>query len=357
MPNSTFYHPFQKPSKEEWMQLLGDNAQKQIEASKNVKAPVFIHQDDATSYPPLAGKSDNQWNIVESISTSNPKKANQQALDALMGGVNEILFILRKLPDVNTLLNSIELDLIQTSFDLQNAGTTKMSKLMDLVHSVAQNTTQLHGSFLLNPLTQTKRLKSGLNNYLKKGSQLFPNFKLLSLRQNKDLPIEQALAQIIQQIEKLFHTHKNKEFIAQKTQIQLFAGQNILTTIAGIRAFKLLWFQILKQHQLQILPPDISITIDNANWHNDVNQNRILATTQAMAAVIGGCNHLIIPAIDRTPKNIAFSARINRNIQHIMKMESNMDRVIDPAAGSKVIEALTDAIANSAWEIVTKSLP
>jgi len=350
MPNSTFYHPFQKPSKEEWLQLLGDNAQRQIFLSENVKAPVFIHQDDATTDVPLAGKNDNQWNIVEKIPTSRPQKANQLALDALIGGADEILFFLRKLPDMRILLNAIELSMIHTSFDLQNAGTTKMLQLMQLVHSVAQKTNELDGSFLLNPFSKTNRLKPGLQAYLQQGSQLFPNFKLLRLRQKRDLDIEQALAQIIQQIERLFQISEDKLFIAQKIQIQLFAKQNILTTIATIRAFKLLWFQLLNQYKIKLIPPDISITLDDTNWLDDINQNRILATSQAMAAVIGGCNHLIIPA--QNPDG--FSARINRNIQHIMKMESNMDRVIDPAAGSKVIEALTKALAKAAWEIVAK---
>ena len=330
------------------MQLLGDTAQRHITVSNKVKAPVFIHQDDATSYPPLAGKIDNQWNIVETISTANAQKANQQALVALNGGANEILFFLRKLPDVQILLNDIELSMIHTSFAFQKAGTSKMLQLMELIHSVARNAQDLQGSFLLNPFTPTNRLTPKLKNYLQKGEQLFPRFKLLCLRQNNALEIEQALAQIILQIEKLLHTSKDKESILKKIQIQLFAGQNILSTIATIRAFKLLWFQVLKKQDLSILPLDISIVLDDSQWHDDPNQNRILATTQAMAAVIGGCNHLIIPNHQKG----AFSARINRNIQHIMKMESNMDRVIDPAAGSKTIEALTDAIAQAAWEII-----
>lgn len=348
MPDSTFYQPFQKPSKKEWFLLLGENAQRQIIVSKKVKAPVFVHQDDATSYPPLAGKNDNQWNIVEKVSTSNPQIANQQAIDALMGGADEILFVLRKLPDFQTLLNSIELSMIYTAFEWQNASPAKMLQLMELVQAVARNTHDLKGSFQLNPFSKTNRLKPGLNEYLQKGNQLFPGFQLFSLRQNETIEIEQALAQIIQQIEKLLRLDGDKLFIARRVQIQLFAKQNILTTIATIRAFKLLWFQILKQHDVSIIAPDISITLDDAQWHDDVNQNRILATTQAMAAVIGGCNHLIIPS----KKNDAFSARINRNVQHVMKMESNMDRVADPAAGSKIIEALTDAIANAAWEII-----
>lgn len=354
MPDSNFYNPFEKPSKNEWLQILDDAAQRQLTLSPKVKSPVFIHQDETKNYSPLAEKNNNNWNIVETISVANSKKANETALSSLQGGVDEVQFILRKLPEIDTLLNTIELSMIHTSFTLKDAGTTKMLRLMTQVHSFAKNTANLQGSFQLNPFSKTNRLKPRVKNYLQKGEQLFPNFKLLSLHQNKGLEIEQALAQIILQIERLFLTTKNQKSISEKIQIQLIAGQNILATISTIRAFKILWYQLLNKHGIENLPPDISITLDDSNWHEDVNQNRILATTQAMAAVIGGCNHLSIPFTEKNKKDTAFSARIKRNIQHIMKMESNMDRVIDPAAGSKIVEALTDAITNAAWEIATK---
>lgn len=345
MPDSKFYRPFEQPTKEEWNQILGKSAQKQLIISENIKAPVFIHPDDAPTHAPLAGKNDNQWNIVERISVSSAKKANQLALEALKGGASEILFLSRKLPDLDTLLDTIKLSMIHTSFEIQNAGATKMLQLMSALQTKVQNPTELQGAFQLNPFSKNNRLKPGLKNYLQKGDQLFPNFKLLCLRQNKDLAIEQALAQIIKQIEKLFRFTKNKALVVSKLQIQLSGSQNILKSIASIRAFKLLWFQLQKEHGLPLTSPDITVILDDSQWHEDPNQNRILATSQAMAAVIGGCNHLIIPPVDKKSQKDHFSARINRNIQHIMKMESNMDRVIDPAAGSKVIEALTDAIA------------
>ena len=46
----------------------------------------------------------------------------------------------------------------------------------------------------------------------------------------------------------------------------------------------------------------------------------------------------------------AFSRRIARNVQHLMKMESALDEVADPAAGSYYIETLTRQLAERAWE-------
>ncbi|HHB78968.1 MAG TPA: hypothetical protein ENK85_07020 [Saprospiraceae bacterium] len=348
MPDATFYRPFEKPTKEEWLQILGENASKKLVVSDSIQTPVFIYQ--APTYPPLAGKKDNDWNIVEQIKVSNIQKANHAALNALNGGAEELLFVLRKPIDPSKLLSSIELPMIHSAFEIKNAGTKKWVTFMEALAQTTQNSTAIQGSFLLEPFSKSNRLKPGLKAYLQKGTQLFPRFKLISLRQNSQLDVEAALARLIQQTEQLSKSIKDVQLIATKIRFRLLAGQNILITIASIRAFKRLWIHWLKQHQLPPALPDISVVLDNSHWPADPNQNRILATTQAMASVIGGCNHLLIPPV--ASKMDDFSVRISRNIQHIMKMESHMDRVVDPAAGSKVVETLTDAIAQGAWDLL-----
>ena len=48
---------------------------------------------------------------------------------------------------------------------------------------------------------------------------------------------------------------------------------------------------------------------------------------------------------------IHFSRRIARNTQTILREESHLDQVIDPAGGSYYIESLTEEIAKKAWEL------
>ncbi len=47
----------------------------------------------------------------------------------------------------------------------------------------------------------------------------------------------------------------------------------------------------------------------------------------------------------------AFSERIARNQQFLLKEESHMDKVVDPAGGSYYVEHLTVAIAQEAWKL------
>ena len=81
------------------------------------------------------------------------------------------------------------------------------------------------------------------------------------------------------------------------------------------------------------------------------NQNLIQFTSQAMSAVIGGVDSLTLPASDKQGEGgeSDFGKRLARNVQSIMQMESFMNKVVDPAAGSYYIEQLTDQIEDRAW--------
>jgi methylmalonyl-CoA mutase len=77
------------------------------------------------------------------------------------------------------------------------------------------------------------------------------------------------------------------------------------------------------------------------------------ATTEAMSAVIGGCDSLSVRGFDETyQESNDFSRRISRNISTILKEESYFDKVIDPSAGSYFIENLTFEIAKNAFKLL-----
>ena len=68
-------------------------------------------------------------------------------------------------------------------------------------------------------------------------------------------------------------------------------------------------------------------------------------TTEAFSAIVGGVDSLHTNFFDestRVPNQ--FSRRIARNTQIILKEESHLDQLIDPAGGSYFVEKLTDEI-------------
>jgi methylmalonyl-CoA mutase len=51
-------------------------------------------------------------------------------------------------------------------------------------------------------------------------------------------------------------------------------------------------------------------------------------------------------------KPFGFDAHLALNVQRILKEESHLDAVADPAGGSYYIEALTDSLAREAWKLL-----
>jgi methylmalonyl-CoA mutase len=74
-------------------------------------------------------------------------------------------------------------------------------------------------------------------------------------------------------------------------------------------------------------------------------------TTEALSAVIGGIQSLVIYPYDwmSTEPNESFTRRMATNISLLLKEESYLDKVIDPAGGSYAIEMLTKEIAERTW--------
>ena len=136
-------------------------------------------------------------------------------------------------------------------------------------------------------------------------------------------------------------------------QFSITLGDSYFLNIAKIRALKLLWQQVLSAWNIQQNSiSNIEVHLTTITQTEDENYNKIKSTAQAMAAVIGGANRLYIYPSDEFKDDLGtpFAQRIALNIQHLLQLESYLDRVIDPAAGSYYIENLTDLLAKNAWK-------
>jgi methylmalonyl-CoA mutase len=97
------------------------------------------------------------------------------------------------------------------------------------------------------------------------------------------------------------------------------------------------------------------ILCQSSGWNQtlyDPHVNMLRGATQAMSAILGGTDSLIILPFNRPAGNPdPFARRIARNIQIILKEESYLDKVIDPAAGSYYIENITDTLIGGTWDL------
>src|SRR5690606_16930155 len=95
--------------------------------------------------------------------------------------------------------------------------------------------------------------------------------------------------------------------------------------------------------------------VTTSRWQQttfDPHVNLLRNTTEALSAIIGGCDSLVVEPFDSTYKTPdEFSERIARNIPIILKEESYMDKAVDAAAGSYYLENLTLELAQNAWKL------
>ncbi|MBP1635623.1 MAG: methylmalonyl-CoA mutase [Acidobacteria bacterium] len=124
-------------------------------------------------------------------------------------------------------------------------------------------------------------------------------------------------------------------------------GSNHFMEIAKLRAFRLLWPRMARERGGAGEVHVHARTAGENKTLYDPHVNMLRAVTEALSAVLGGCDSLTV-----TP--CRFDAHLAENVHHILREESHLDQVGDPGAGSYYLEALTDAVAASAWALFEK---
>jgi methylmalonyl-CoA mutase len=134
-------------------------------------------------------------------------------------------------------------------------------------------------------------------------------------------------------------------------------GMNFYLEIAKMRAARLLWHRIMSgfgaKNPKSLMLRTHSQTSGWSLTEQDAYNNVVRTTVEAMAAVFGGTQSLHTNSFDEAialPTD--FSARIARNTQLILQEETHITSVVDPWAGSYLMESLTQQMADKAWSIV-----
>ncbi|MEO7548632.1 MAG: methylmalonyl-CoA mutase [Ramlibacter sp.] len=173
-----------------------------------------------------------------------------------------------------------------------------------------------------------------------------------------------------QALELAFTLADGKEYVktalAKGLDVDAFAGRlsffwaigmNFYLEVAKMRAARLLWWKIMKGFEAKS-PKSLMLRThcQTSGWsltEQDPYNNVVRTTIEAMAAVFGGTQSLHTNSFDEAiALPTEFSARIARNTQLIIQEETHITSVIDPWAGSYMMEKLTQDMADAAWTII-----
>ena len=172
-----------------------------------------------------------------------------------------------------------------------------------------------------------------------------------------EIELAYTLADGLEYLKTGLHAGLDIDSFAPRLSFFWAIGMNHFMEIAKMRAARLLWAKIVKQfHPKNPKSMALRTHSQTSGWSltaQDVFNNVIRTTIEAMAAAMGGTQSLHTNALDEAlalPTD--FSARIARNTQILLQEETGICRVVDPWGGSYYVEALTAQVARKAWTLI-----
>ncbi len=353
------FENFKKILKKEWQnKVTADLKGKALdelswEIGDKITMNPFYHAEDFDhSKSPISGnKSSNEWEIGESFDTSDLKAVNAKVILALEGGVNAPEFLVHQTlteKDFGVLFANINPTFISSNFLIQKSASfaDTFTNFMKYLKATGYSNNETEGSFAQEETIVNEDIKAVLQ-------QNTSNFCLFNINSNNAGSPSDELTFLIGKANSIINDLQDEGFsveeVATKIQFTVSTGKDFFVEIAKIRALKLLWANLLQAYNcIPMIPAKIAAHFQSSAIDEEENQNMISAATMALSAVIGGVDKLYVTPAGNS--NDTFTRRIARNVQHLLKMESFMDKVVDPAAGSYYIEKLTEKLGEQAWE-------
>ena len=172
-----------------------------------------------------------------------------------------------------------------------------------------------------------------------------------------DIELAYTLADGLEYLRTGLHAGLDIDEFAPRLSFFWAIGMNHFMEIAKMRAARLLWAKLVKQFNPKN-PKSMALRAHSqtSGWSlsaQDVYNNVIRTTVEAMAAAMGGTQSLHTNALDEAlALPTEYSARIARNTQIYLQQETGICHVVDPWGGSYYVESLTAELAAKAWTLI-----
>ncbi|HTV01198.1 MAG TPA: methylmalonyl-CoA mutase family protein [Luteitalea sp.] len=135
-------------------------------------------------------------------------------------------------------------------------------------------------------------------------------------------------------------------YLDRATEIVSAVGSAYFVEIAKLRALRRLWARALTAFPPTTSPAmRLHVRTSRANKSAlDPGTNLLRVTTEAMSAVLGGADVVLV-------EPHGFDPHLAVNVQHLLAEEAHLGATADPAAGAYYIEWMTDRLGAAAWAL------
>lgn len=393
------FNEFPPVSTEKWEEVIqkdlkGADYEKKLvwKTLEGFKVPPYYRGDDLKEkeyldtmpgeFPFTRGNNSktNDWEIRQDVEVEDLKKANEDALFILDRGVTSLGLGVKckkgscsvtSAADLEALLKDIHFNCIGLYFKSGHNSPEIVKFLADLTAKKGFNKEEVNGAVCYDPLgyltikgawgeSETADFES-IKSTIELAADEMPNYRTLAVNgqhfNNAGASVVQelaySLAMAAEYLTRLTDLGLSADLVTKHMQVNLGVGTNYFMEIGKVRAARFLFAKLFEAFGSENKKANIaSFTSSWSATVYDPYVNVLRATTEAMAAVIGGTNSLVVKPFDMSFKKANnTSDRISRNIQIILKEESYFDKIADPSAGSYYIENLTDSLIGEAWKL------
>lgn len=361
--SKTLFNEFESVSSKEWKQkiqvdLKGADYNETLIWStyEGIDVKPFYHADEFSKLPEVSTSKIGDWKICETISDTDTRAANAQALTAIEKGAESIFFQQQVgSTGVTELLNGIDTEKISVDISFSELAEKDIIELKG-IHEAFTVPPIIHFDSIAN----LARTGNWFTNLLKDHSDFesivaYTNHMSidLSLYQNAGANCVQQLAYALAHSNEYLNELDSKLNPEAKTNLQISfinsVGSNYFFEIAKVKALRQLWHSLADAYAVNTDCRIISTPSKRNKSIYDYNVNMLRTTTECMSAILGGSDVISNRAYDSLYHSYNdFGSRIARNQLLILKHESYFDKVNNPTDGAYYVEKLTTQLAEKA---------
>ena len=326
-------------------------------------------------FPYTRGNSScNDWLIRQNIDTADAGEANAKARKMIEDGVTSIVFKVRGkmvTPEyIPALLDGIDAEKFELNFNVcVNKAVVFARLLVENYKERGFDLGKTRGAIEYDPIGKELLTGKVIENYPCVAKELIatleelPKFRCLAVNSARlndaGAYITQELAYALawgnEYMQAMTEAGVPTDKAAKSIKFNIGISSNFFMEIAKFRAARTLWAKVVEQYAPECPCSCKMIVHAETSRFNltlfDPYVNMLRTQTEAMSAAIAGVEAITVTPYDsvyETPTE--FAERIAKNQQLILKHESHLNKVADPAGGSYYIESLTASIAKEAWK-------
>lgn len=319
-------------------------------------------------------REDNNWLIRQQVEGKDAAELNRNALYILNRGVDSLGFKLSgefDLAELHELLRDIDLKKVEINIQCCPRRAAEVAKALVEYVKAQGAAEEFKGSIDFNPYKRLLRHGLKLNRDIKdmalevynaakelKGLRCFAvdTYMLNNAGAYITQELGYALAWGAQWMTMMTEAGLTPAEAGCRIKFNMGISSNYFMELAKFRAGRMLWAEIVKAYNPEcecVCKMKVHAVTSQFNQTiYDAHVNLLRSMTETMSAALAG-----VDSIETLPFDLQykcpdeFSERIARNQQLLLREESHLDKVVDPAGGSYYIEVLTASIAEQAWKL------